>query len=177
MVAHVPVEIDLGSLAVRGGLEQYATRAVIAGKKHVSIVNDGRGNVGGAVGDPGVSPEQRAILGVEADGSLRGEQGQGVRAADIQCNRRGIAGLIVLRLPEEVARVLVQCHDSRAGPAGHDDEAVAIHQRRFGVPRLRRPAAEALDQVQLPNAFAGGGFEAHQRAIGGQVHTSARPPP
>ena len=102
------------------------------------------------------------------DGSVGGEDGQTARTAGLEWNRRGISGRVILRLPNEIPRSLVQRYNRCAAPAGRDNDAIAIHQRRFAVTPSWDAAAKLLADIVSPNTLAGSRFQAQQHAVAGQ---------
>src|ERR1035437_9606339 len=129
VVAHVFIEIDLGRLhsaTLRREFQEGATGAVVGGNEDVVLVDDGRGDIGGAVGDIGVAPQQFAVFHIQPDSGAGGEDGQAAGCAGIERDRRGIARAIALRLPDDRTGGFVQGDDGRAGSAGGDDHPVAF---------------------------------------------------
>ena len=80
----------------------------------------------------------------------------------------GIAGQVVLRLPDDSAGGLVESHDAGSFSARIDHEAVAVNQRRLAETPLRHGRAELLDVVESPHALAGFRVEANERSIAGK---------
>ena len=130
-------------VAVLGQLQQGAAGLVTGRDKHVIVADDRRGNVGHAVGDLVVAPQELAGVGRHADRpaaddrhvlahtiDLRGHDRRSSRPRPCRDRRSPASAHFQIRSPV----FLFERHHRGVFDAGRADDLVAVDQRRFTPP-------------------------------------------
>jgi hypothetical protein len=132
VVLHVAGEIDLLGLnlvvAVAAQPGQPAAGAIVGRGKDAAVVENRRRAVGRAVVRPVVAPQELAVGG-QADDAAAEELDVLAFAGKLNCDNRGIIGVVVLRhhaLPDDLAGLLVEGQEGRLAPAGGAEQALAV---------------------------------------------------
>src|SRR5262245_31166017 len=114
MVFHVPSEIGLGRFhvfALGCEIEQGATRVVPRRIEDFIVREDGRCDVGRAVGRLRVAPQQLSVRRTKTDSGVCSECHQGANTTDVCCDQRRITWRVAESLagPYSLTCHLVEC--------------------------------------------------------------------
>ena len=179
VVLHIPGEVDLARAnlaAVGGKLEQHSAGAVVRRVKHAILVEDGRRDIRGIVGDARVAEHRLAVRGPYADGGGVGHRHHRANALHVPDDRRGVAGSVAEALagPDGPPRHLVERNEGRVAAPRRYDDVVAVDEGGLAEQPLDVASVEVAEDVALPDRRPVLGLEAGEVAILGEhVHAIA----
>ncbi len=175
-------EVDLASrdaVVHLFDLQKHGSRPVPGGGENVISADDRRRDVGHRIGDPVVTPEKASGLGLDPDKAAPEKLDVLPHTGRLADDGRRVAGAVEallpevrdLRLPDQLAGLLVQGDQRRVARAGRHDHAVAVDQRRLAEAPVvaaageHHGAQEVLDQASPPHGLAGRDLGAQQIAV------------
>ena len=177
---HVPGEVLLlgghAPGAVGAEFQERAAGAVVRREEDLRCApavrhQDRSGDVRGPVRGSAVAPQQRAVVGAEARGAFAAEVDDVGRTGEIHRQRRGIAGLVALRAPDQVSGLAVEGGEPDPPAPGRDEYPVIQDQRRFADPPTDVSPPEAFEQVDGPENLTARGVERGELPLGAEgVH-------
>src|SRR5204863_131773 len=134
---------------------------------HAILVEDGRRDVRGVVGDARVAEHRLAVRGPYADGSGVGHRHHRANALHVPDDRRGVAGSIAEALagPDGPPRHLVERNEGRVAAPRRDDDVVAVDEGGLAEQPLDVASVEVAEDVALPDRRPVLGLEAGEVAI------------
>src|SRR5262249_3145392 len=152
-------------------LQQGAPFAVAGGNEYVvggllpeaGAERDRRRGVDLVARVPRVAPQELAVFGGDADQGLAGGEEDLPAAGGRDGDGRAVAGRVVLRLPDQLAALLIEGRQGIAvRPARVGQHEIAFDERGEGDAPLEVASLELLQQVVLPELLAGGCLQAEE---------------
>src|SRR5581483_3863172 len=115
-----------------------------------------------------ITPQHGTGLGDYGNQAALGKENNLPNVGNGGGDRRGMGYLLTERLPNHVTVSFIERQERLSRAAAHDENKVAINQRRSGALPVNVAGGKLGNQVFRPDLMAGGGIEALQHKPGGQ---------